>query len=438
MTADRNDLTTVERTFALDVTRAVDPLPLVAVTGTRGKSTTAWLLYRMLRARSLASALWSSSGVYVNDQRLPGELQPWSIVVRALAAGELDLAVQELEAPVVASVGLPEGRYALGAITTLCGNDEACLLTPESRHARRAHEIVARAVHRDGVLVLNADDPAVLGLADRSRSHVVFVALHPDNPALRRFRDRGLPALWCQDGLIIANQALVRLATSMRRLTVALRTPNEPSLGLDEAARRPAESEDVVITDVRDAPCTLGGALTFQIQNIMCASALALALGLPITTIDAVARTFLPDAQTLPGSCNILSVRGHDVLIDGARYPWALRSLIRGIRHRSPRRTLVLTHAFPWLQDGEVQEVGRLLGRLNGLIVLTEPIDDERYRLFQDGVVHNPYPPILVTQPDFEQALHYVFSLAQAGDLCLVLTAEPLRTIALLERLASD
>jgi len=106
-----------KRAFTADMMRTPQPLPLVAITGTRGKSTTAWLLYKMLRARSLSSALWSSSGVYVNDHRLPGELQPWSTVVRALAAGELDAAIQELEAPVVASVGLPEGVYALGAAT---------------------------------------------------------------------------------------------------------------------------------------------------------------------------------------------------------------------------------------------------------------------------------------------------------------------------------
>ena len=427
-----------ERAFTADMMRTPQPLPLVAITGTRGKSTTAWLLYKMLRARSLSSALWSSSGVYVNDHRLPGELQPWSTVVRALAAGELDAAIQELEAPVVASVGLPEGVYALGAITTVCGNDETCLAAAESRYAKRAQEIVARAVHPDGVLVLNADDQAVLELADRYRSTSVLFALHPDNPALRRSRTAGLPALWCQDGLLVANQPLLRLSASRSSLSSVWHRPSADRR-LDELpdASASSGSDDIVITDVRQAPCTLNGALTFQIQNIMCASALALALGIPVTTIDAVVRTFLPDTHALPGSCNILTVRGQDVLVDGARYPWSLRSLIRGIRHRGPRRTFVLTHTFPWLEELEFQEVGRLLGRLNGLIVLTEPISDERFRIFQEGVVQNPYPPILVTQPDLERALHYVFSLTQTGDLCLVLAAEPERTIELLERFAS-
>jgi cyanophycin synthetase len=333
---------------------------------------------------------------------------------------------------------LPEATYGFAAITTLCGNDEACLLAPESRHASRAHEIVARAVHPHGVLVLNADDQAVLELADRATSRIVLFALHPENPALRRARAQGLPALWYQDGLIVADQALLTLAS---RLPRPLRYETDSAAaspqgnGTDFFGTPPNESREYPIIDVREAPCTLGGALLFQIQNIMCASALALSLGIPATTVAAVIRTFLPDTRALPGSCNVLSLRGHAVLVDGARYPWTLRSLVRGIRHRNPRKTFVLTHSFPWLNEEELREVGRLLGRLNGLIVFAEPIDEKRYRAFQDGVVQNPYPPVLAAQSDLEQALRYALSLAQPGDLCLVLAADPSRTIELLERI---
>lgn len=417
-----------------------EPLPLVAITGTRGKSTTAWLLYRMVRAHQRTSALWCSSGVYVDGQRMEGELLPWSAVVRALLAGELDIAIQELEAPVVATVGLPERMYAFGAITTLCGNDDACLATPESRFAFRAHDIVARAVHPSGFLVLNADDPAVLELADRCHSRVALFALHPENPALRRARRRGLPALWFRDGTIVANAAA--LGRGIRPQASGSEAESEPLVPPHTAAPEkrspPEEAAEHPIIDVEDAPCTLGGSLTFQIQNIMCASALALLLGVPLPTIRAVIRTFLPDVHALPGSCNVLAVRGHDVLIDGARYPWSLRTLVRGIRHHNPRRTIVLTHAYPWLSEEDVRELGRVLGRLNGVIVLAEPMTEQRYRAFQEGIVQNPYPPVLMVQPDFASGLRSLLSLAQPGDLCLVLAAEPERTIALLENLESD
>ncbi|MFN3337654.1 MAG: hypothetical protein ACK42I_09165, partial [Thermomicrobium sp.] len=66
--------------------RSSRPFPLVAITGTRGKSTVAWLLSQMARAHQLATGLWCTSGVFLNGHQLEGELHPWTAIVRALAA----------------------------------------------------------------------------------------------------------------------------------------------------------------------------------------------------------------------------------------------------------------------------------------------------------------------------------------------------------------
>src|SRR5690606_2422439 len=163
--------------------RRTRALPLVGVAGTRGKSTTVWLLDAMLTAAGRSTGLWSSTGVYVRGVRQPGELGPWSRVLAAVGSGELDVALQELETPLVTSVGLPEGIYPLAGITTLCGNNEDCLLSPEFSSGALAQAIVARAVRPDGLLVLNADDLAVLEAANQTNATTVLFALHPDNPA---------------------------------------------------------------------------------------------------------------------------------------------------------------------------------------------------------------------------------------------------------------
>ncbi|MBX6342289.1 MAG: hypothetical protein IRY97_07515, partial [Thermomicrobiaceae bacterium] len=161
-------------------------LPLVGVAGTRGKSTIVWLLEAMLTEAGRSSGLWCTTGVYVRGMRQPGELGPWSRVLEATRTGVLDVAIQELETALVTSVGLPPAIYPVAAIATLCGNNEECLLSPEASRGAVAQAIVARAVRPDGVLVLNADDQAVLDAASETSAEVVLFALHPDNPALRR------------------------------------------------------------------------------------------------------------------------------------------------------------------------------------------------------------------------------------------------------------
>ncbi len=405
------------------------PLSLVAITGTRGKSTTAWLLYRMVRAQRWSAALWCSSGVFVDERQLEGELQPWTSVVRALRTGDLDLAIQELEAPVVATVGLPPAIYRAGAVTTLCGNDDSCLLAPATRYAARAHEIVARAIHPHGFIVLNADDPDVLALAEESHARVIFFALHPENPVLRRQRDARQPAIWYDDGVIVANRALydchAQFAWDAQK-TEDDALPN--SSAFLERAETHSERNEFPVIAVREAPVTLGGALLFQVQNVLCATALALGLGVSVPAIQATLRTFLPTHDLLPGSCNLFFLRDLIVLLDSARDPWTLRTLLRGVRQTNPRKVFVVTHGFPWLSREDLREIGRILGRVTGMILLSEPMGDERFGAFREGVVENVLPPVIVTQPDLPQALQAALALARPGDLCLVLASDPWRT----------
>src|SRR6185312_3845780 len=220
-------------------------LPLVAVAGVRGKSTIVWILEHMLRSAGRTVGVWSSTGVYIQGDRQTGELGPWTRVLEAAQSGELDVAVQELETSLVNGVGLPEAIYPLAAISTLCGNNEECLISPEASLGARAQAIVARAVRSDGVLVLNADDNAVLQAGEQTAADIVLFALHHENPALRRHLRAGKAAVWVRDGRVVVGSST-----------------NERSL-----------------LDVADARFTLDGTLTFQVQNLLCAVALAVGLG---------------------------------------------------------------------------------------------------------------------------------------------------------------
>ncbi|MCS7052065.1 MAG: hypothetical protein NZL87_10645, partial [Thermomicrobium sp.] len=251
---------------------------------------------------------------------------------------------------------------------------------------------------------------------------------------------------WYSNGSIVTNRALLHYGS--RSAPAATLQPTEAAAtsrpGADEPSPRPGTNHrttipsEVPLLQVQEIPCTLEGALTFQIQNVMCATALALALGIPPSTIRAVTSRFVPSPAVLPGSCNLVPICGREVLIDGAHYPWMLRPLIRGIRQRKPRKTFVLTHDFPWLSEDELREVGRILGRVRGMIVAYGLSSDDRLRTLSEGIAHNVLPPVVVTQPAVEQALRSVLNLARAGDVCLVLASNPEGVIRLLSRLGAE
>ncbi|MBX6341935.1 MAG: hypothetical protein IRY97_05710 [Thermomicrobiaceae bacterium] len=359
----------------------------------------------MLTEAGRSSGLWCTTGVYVRGMRQPGELGPWSRVLEATRTGVLDVAIQELETALVTSVGLPPAIYPVAAIATLCGNNEECLLSPEASRGAVAQAIVARAVRPDGVLVLNADDQAVLDAASETSAEVVLFALHPDNPALRRHLDDGGSAVWVQDGRVVLGDAL--------------------------------DHREVV--DIGSAHFTLDGALIFQVQNLLCAVALAAALEVPDAAIRAAVEAFTPDPVRLPGSCNIFRVGGATVVVDAAREVWTLRSLIRGIRHQPHRRTLIVSGCFPHLPEPQIVEAGRLLGRLGGVVLLHcaevhQPLID----LVMDGIARNGVPPLVLSMPSESVAVDQALRMLDDGDLCLLITEDVRHAVAAIAQAASD
>lgn len=366
-------------------------LPLAAVAGLRGKSTVVWLVNSMLQSAGRSVALWSSTGVYVNGERQEGELGPWGRALEALQAGQLDVAVQELETSTVTSVGLPQRIYPVAAVTTLCGNNEDCLISPEAAQGARAVAMLARAVRPDGDLVLNADDGAVRAAADMTTARVILYALHPENPALRRHLERGGCGVWADDGRIV-------LGTRM-------------------------DQRGVIAIDA--AHFTLGGALTFQVQNLLCAVAIAAALQVPDEAIRRAVSTFEPDPNRLPGSCNIIRLSGATLVIDGAHQVWTLRSLVRGIRHQPHRRMVTVSGCFPHLSEPQLIEAGRLLGRLGGAVIL-HALPEQRGMVdaMIEGISQNDIPPLVLSMPSEHEAIVHALRMLREGDFGLVVTGD--------------
>lgn len=364
-------------------------LPIVAIAGTRGKSTVSWLLNEILEAEQLRVGLWTTTGVYMNGEHLVGELGPWSDVVSGLARGDLDVAIQELEDPVVTGVGLPEYTYPLAAISSLCGNNDECLISSEAARGAEAQHIVARAVRPDGFLVLNADDQAVLTAAEETEASVTLFALHPDNPTLRRHQQEGGKAVWIDDN----------------QLTVS------------------HDGQQTTIADISSASFTLGGSLTFQLQNLLCASALAWHMGIGADSIAEGIRSFQPDVELMPGSCNILHYGGATILLDSARHVWTVRSLIRGIRDFAFHRTVVVTDCFPHLDGDLTHEAGRLIGRVADVVVTQRNTGTaESLVHFKEGLANNDVPPLVFAMPNEVDGIERAIRMLDPGDLCLLLT----------------
>ncbi|MGN6698942.1 MAG: hypothetical protein ACTHMR_12350 [Thermomicrobiales bacterium] len=368
-------------------------LPIVAVSGRWGKTTTARLLEAMVRAERPRLALWLDQGVWVNGRRQPGELVPWGQAIRALAHGELDLAIQELDAPMVNAVGLPPATYGLAIITSFCGNDEVCLADPRSAIEHRAQLAVARAVHPEGALVLNADDHAVVDEGGVTIGERLYYGSSRRNPIIRAQLANGGRAVTSSDGMI--------------------------------ALREGRRSQPVAA--VREVAISLGGAIVFQVQNALAAVAAAWQLGVPADRIAAALRDFTSTPTLLPGACNQFTIAGATVVVDRLHDAYSARLLMRGLRRvRGRRRRLVVLPESLPIAPASALEIGRLMGHSFDLVITHERAGDHPavIEALRAGIALNPVPPMVLAMPDEAAALDRALQLVNRNDLALVLAAD--------------
>ncbi len=374
-------------------------LPLIAVGGSRGKSTVSSMLESMIRAAGGSVGTWISSGVYVDGEQLKGELGPWSRVLLAAKYGELDAVIQELEAAVVVGAGLPSRTYPLAVMTTICGNDESCRLSMSTELEERSIQMLAEAVREDGMIIANADDLSIMIAAQSSPSERIVYALHPDNPVLQRHLADGGFAVWVVDGEIVAGD----------------RDRFDP------------------VVPVAEIPATLDGSFIFQIQNAMAATAAALHLGVQPEIIAGTLRNFEPDTLSQPGASNILEHNGGRIVVDSPRQTWTLKMLARGVKHHPHRRTIVVSNTFPTLSIPEAREVGRILGGLGGVVILHGNGEDgEHIQAIKTGIASNHIPPLVVLLGNEEEAVKRLKATIGPGDSALLLTTDPQTAIDLI------
>lgn len=370
-------------------------LPLVAIGGRWGKTTVARLLEAILRDSHPRLALWLDQGVLINRRKRAGELIPWGEAVRALASGELDLAIQELDAGTVAAIGLPTAAYRLGIITSFCGNDAACLLDARSATERQAQGRIVGAVHPAGALVLNADDLAVADEGTAAAGEVVYYALSRRHPILRQHLAAGRRAVSVSSGMVVLCEGRA----------------------------------SIPILPLRDVALTCGGAIAFQVQNALAAVAAAWHLGVAPDRIAAALAGFTSQPHLMRGACNQFAIGGATVILDRLHDAISARLLLRGMRKvPGRRRRQVVLPAAPGLGNAAAtEEFGRLLGQSFDRVIFHQspgPGAEGTAATLRRGIAHNRFPPLIITLPDEDAALDRLLQGLAPNDLALVLASD--------------
>lgn len=376
--------------------------PVIAVAGSRGKTSVLRAVESILRAGGYRFASWTDRGVEIEGERQRGELGPWSRALTRLAAGGLDIALQELDWATVPTVGTPGTKYPVVAVANLCANSEVCFFTQETFQARRALQLIASSVEPAGRLVLNADDFALSDDRDVAAepTNRYLAGISADAPVLRRHMLQGGDACWIENG----------------------------SIALREGA---LTSE---VAEVRQLPSTREGTIPFAIQNALIATAIARCCGIPERLIAAGLATYEVRPESMPGSFNVFELGSATIVVDRPMQSWFLRASLRASANLGSGRQIRVAGPMADVSTEDLAEVGRLLGRNGGVLIAHGRWPAERLEHLRQGAAGNTVPPIFLQASDERTAVQQAMSMLRANDVLLILAEDPPATVSLIQR----
>lgn len=281
-----------------------DPhIPVIAVTGTNGKTSTVRLLAHLAATAGRKAAYTSTDGVYVDGTLVrEGDYSGPSGAETALAQPSVEVAVLEVARGGILLKGIGTAHADVAVVTNVSADHLGLHGIFTLDQLAEVKATITRIVRPDGWCVLNADDPRVLAMRRNARGRPFLFSMDPDHPALRSVLAERGRAMAPIDGWM--------------------------------ALLRPGSSIDPLVR-LEDVPATLAGISSNHVQNAMAAAAAALGVGLHRDDVVRGLRTFVLDAERNPGRANLFEMDGKVVVIDYAHNEAGMRGLVeicRGLR----------------------------------------------------------------------------------------------------------
>ncbi|MEC9488306.1 MAG: cyanophycin synthetase [Halanaerobium sp.] len=337
-----------ERNVAREVVKYLFPsgkparIPIIAVTGTNGKTTVARLVNHFLLRMGLRVGLCSTDGVYIGRRRaIAGDTTGYYSCQRVLMDPEVEVAVLETARGGILKNGLGFDYCDVGVITNIredhLGQGEIETLD-DLAHLK---SLLVERCRKDGYAVLNAEDRYAGYCMKRARGKVLLCSSNPDNILVWKHLSDGGEA-------VVADKGILKL------------------LG---------EGEERVIIDLADVPLTEGGRVDYQTENILLATGAALAANIPDEIIIDGLKDFGLDYQDNPGRFCQIDIEGRTVIIDYGHNPDGISRVLQRVYQEKKGQLAGVICSPGDRRDEDIKKIGWLAGQYLDRIIIKEDCD---------------------------------------------------------------
>ncbi|MGB5780693.1 MAG: cyanophycin synthetase [Eudoraea sp.] len=269
-------------------------IPIVAITGTNGKTTTSRLIAHIAKMNGQRVGYTTSDGVYIQNRMLmKGDCTGPASAEFVLKDPTVNFAVLECARGGLLRAGLGFKKCDVAIVTNVSADHLGLKGIHTIEQLARVKAVIPETVLPDGYAILNADDDLVYEMRRNINCNLALFSMDENNPRIQALqRIGGITAIY-ENGYV----TLCRGEWKMRLM----------------------KAENI--------PLTYGGKALFMIQNILPAIIAANVQGISIEDTKAALETFIPSASSTPGRLNLFKFNNFDILLDYAHNPAGMRAL---------------------------------------------------------------------------------------------------------------
>ena len=386
-------------------------IPVIAVTGTNGKTTTVRLIAHILSRSGLRVGMTNTDGVYVNGRRTDtGDCSGPRSARNVLMHPDVDAAVFETARGGVLREGLAFDRCQVAVVTNIGAGDHLGLnfiTTVEDLAVLK--RVIVQNVAASGSAVLNAADPIVAAMADSCPGSVTFFALDRYQPLMGTHRAQGKRVVYVDGDSVVAAEGAFK-----HRIPLA------------------------------EVPITRNGMIGFQVENVMAATAAAWAAGVDWESIRTGLLTFENDADNAPGRFNVFAYRGATLIADYGHNPDAMQALVGAVETMPAKRRSVVISGAGDRRDQDIREQTQILGAAFDEVLLYQDqcqrgrADGEVLALLRQGLEGAARTRRIDEIRGEYAAIDAALARLEPGDLCLILVDQVEQALAHIARRVAE
>ncbi len=369
-------------------------IPIFAITGTNGKTTTTRLIAHILKGSGKTVGFTTTDGTYIQNQQITAGDNTGPVSAQlVLKDPTVEVAVLETARGGIIRAGLGFDYCDVGVVMNVASDHLGLKGVNTLEDLARVKSVVPRAVGRRGYAVLNAEDEHVYKMKELVEGNLVYFSMDENHPNIQRQANRGRVSCVFENGFItiLKGKWKVRIEKAV------------------------------------NIPLTYGGRAEFMIQNVLAATLACFVHGVAIEDIRSGLTTFNAGTAQTPGRLNFVEIGDVTVLMDYAHNPAGMTGLVNFIKKLPHKHRTVVINGTGDRRDDDIREFARIAADIFDRVIIREGnylrgrTKEEMYQLLQDGVAASENKPHVKIIDDSREAIHTAIKNGRKGELIVTL-----------------